>query len=67
MLIYRLQSCRKYYLQAVFLICYTVTLYKRKRKRKRRDEQAREAFMKELESEEVTGIFIHDLMKEGVE
>lgn len=36
-------------------------------KRKSRDEQAREAFMKELEKEELDGIFIRDLMKEGVE
>lgn len=35
-------------------------------KRKRRDEQAREAFMKEMEKEEVEGAFIRDLMKEGV-
>lgn len=36
-------------------------------KRKRRDEQAREAFMKELEKEEPDGVFIRDLMKDGVE
>ena len=36
-------------------------------KRKRRDELAREAFIKELEKEEPEGIFIRDLMKEGVE
>lgn len=36
-------------------------------KRKARDEQARESFMKELEKEEPDGIFIRDLMKEGVE
>lgn len=36
-------------------------------KRKRRDELAREAFMKELEREEPDGIFIHELMKEGVD
>lgn len=35
-------------------------------KRKARDEQARESFMKELEKEEPDGIFIRDLMKEGV-
>lgn len=36
-------------------------------KRKRRDELARVAFMKELEREEPKGIFIRELMKEGVE
>lgn len=36
-------------------------------RRKRRDEFAREAFMKELEREEPEGIFIHELMKEGVD
>ena len=36
-------------------------------RRKRRDELAREAFMKELEREEPEGIFIHELMKEGVD
>lgn len=36
-------------------------------RRKRRDEQAREAFMKELEKEEPEGVFIRDLMKEGVD
>lgn len=36
-------------------------------KRKARDEQARDAFMKELEKEEPEGVFIRDLMKEGVE
>ncbi|MBQ3558173.1 MAG: DUF3990 domain-containing protein [Agathobacter sp.] len=35
-------------------------------KRKKRDESAREAFMKELEKEEPEGIFIRELMKEGV-
>ena len=35
-------------------------------KRKKRDEEAREAFMKELEKEEPEGIFIRELMKEGV-
>lgn len=34
-------------------------------KRKKRDEEAREAFMKELEKEEPEGIFIRELMKEG--
>ena len=33
-------------------------------KRKKRDEEAREAFMKELEKEEPEGIFIRELMKE---
>lgn len=36
-------------------------------KRKRRDESAREAFMRELENEVEDGVFIRDLMKEGVE
>ena len=36
-------------------------------KRKRRDEKARDAFMKELEKEEPSGVFIRDLMKEGLE
>ena len=35
-------------------------------KRKRRDEDARRAYMVELEKEAETGIFIRDLMKEGV-
>lgn len=35
-------------------------------KRKRRDELAREAYIKELEKEEPEGIFIRELMKEGV-
>jgi len=35
-------------------------------RRKKRDEEAREAFMKELEKEEPEGIFIRELMKEGV-
>ena len=34
-------------------------------KRRKRDEEAREAFVKELEKEEPKGMFIHDLMKEG--
>lgn len=33
-------------------------------KRKKRDEEAREAFMKELEKEEPEGVFIRELMKE---
>ena len=36
------------------------------RKRKRRDEAARQAYMQELENEVGDGIFIRDLMKEGV-
>lgn len=36
-------------------------------KRKARDEQAREAYIKMLEKEEPEGIFIRELMKEGVE
>ena len=35
-------------------------------KRKRRDEEARRAYMLELENEAEDGIFIRDLMKEGV-
>lgn len=36
-------------------------------KRKTRDEQAREAYIKMLEKEEPEGLFIRELMKEGVE
>ena len=36
-------------------------------KRKKRDETARQAYMLELEKEAEDGIFIRDLMKEGVE
>lgn len=36
-------------------------------KRKRRDELAREAFMKKMEKEEPEGIFIRELMKEGID
>ena len=34
-------------------------------KRKRRDEEARRAYMSELEHEAEDGIFVRDLMKEG--
>ena len=36
------------------------------KKRKRRDEDARRSYMLELENETEDGIFIRDLMKEGV-
>ena len=36
-------------------------------KRKQRDEEAREAFQKELERDDVNGIYMRDIIREGIQ